>query len=214
VIFASSISESRRALLPRFRPGLSPGRAQGARGREPAPNVARRCELKIVVSQGLRGRILVWLGLPDHPGLPQHGRGHCFAPSSSRWSRGAGSGRGVGTITRVRVHRPWRSIQGDSGRNSYPFGSVSARAFRSGSHGLGAVISQTLEVCACLSQESGGTEHVDDDAGRSRFGAGFDERLSREAKPLGERTTPRLPVYGPPRVTEWNDQHTISGGSS
>ena len=90
IVFRLSINAPRRVLLPRFRPSLSPGRAQGARGREPAPNVARRCELRIVVSQGLRGRIRAWLGFPDHLGLPRHGRRHWFDPRSAHKTEALG----------------------------------------------------------------------------------------------------------------------------
>jgi hypothetical protein len=52
------------------------------------------------------------------------------------------------------------------------------RDYRSRSPGLGGGKSRSLRTSACSNRGSGGSEHVDDDAGRSRFGAEFAERLS------------------------------------
>jgi hypothetical protein len=65
----------------------------------------------------------------------------------------------------------------------------SSRAFRSGSHGLGGGVLGSLKVCACSNRGSGGSEYVDDDAGRSHFSAEFAEKVLSKAHPVGEWTT-------------------------
>jgi DNA-binding CsgD family transcriptional regulator len=82
-----------------------------------------------------------------------------------------------------------REVAGNGGRlryragvvgacDSHPRSADSLRAFRSRSPGLGGGESRSLNVSACLKRGSGGGEHIDDDAGRSRFGAGFVEAVS------------------------------------